>query len=184
MGKFYSALTPELRGFIARQRMFFIATAPLSGEGRINLSPKGLDTFRIISDGEVAYLDYTGSGNETAAHVLENGRITIMFCSFDAKPLILRLYGRGRAITAADGHWTGLIQQFDDVTMTGIRQIIYVQVDSLQTSCGFGVPQYAFKSDRELMFDWAEKKGDEGLREYRAKKNRLSIDGLPTGLRA
>jgi hypothetical protein len=205
MANFQTELTVELREFIAKQHMFFVATAPLKGDGRINLSPKGLSTFRVLSDREVAYLDYTGSGNETAAHVLENRRITIMFCSFegppDGKPLILRLYGRGTVVHApglqsrgnaipplhqseASLQWNELIERFGDAPLTGVRQIIRVQIESLQTSCGFGVPVYEFKGHRDLMIKWCEKKSDGGLREYRAKKNRVSIDGLPTGLPA
>jgi hypothetical protein len=178
MASFLSALTPQLREFIARQRMFFTATAPLARDGRINLSPKGIDTFRVLSDTEVGYLDLTGSGNETAAHVLENGRITIMFCSFEGKPLILRLYGRGEAVQPHEPAWAELIANFDQ--QPGQRQIIRVRIESLQSSCGFGVPLYEFRGQRDLIIEWAEKKGDDALREYRQKKNHTSIDGLPT----
>jgi hypothetical protein len=194
MPKFVSALTPELREFIAKQHMFFTATAPLSRDGRVNLSPKGMDTFRVLSDHEVAYLDFTGSGNETAAHVLENGRITIMFCSYEGKPLIMRLYGQGesiypphdgngRAKRTAQRSWESLIGLFDPLPV-GVRQIVLVCIKSVQTSCGFGVPLYEFKGHRDLMIKWCEKKGEESLREYRQKKNRVSIDGLATGLPA
>jgi hypothetical protein len=181
MPKFQSALTPELRTFIERQRLFFTATAPLSGEARINLSPKGMDTFRVLSDAEVAYLDLTGSGNETAAHIHENGRLTIMFCSFEGKPLILRLYGRGEVVLPPDPAWPELIGQFDEIP--GQRQIIRLHIDSVQQSCGFGVPLYAFERHRETLKAWGESKGDDGLQKYWREQNQTSIDGLPTGWR-
>jgi hypothetical protein len=184
MAQFLSALTPTLCEFIAQQHMFFTASAPLDPAGRVNLSPKGIDTFRVLSDREVAYLDLTGSGNETASHLRENGRITIMFCSFepDGKPLILRLYGRGESVRPQDSAetWNELMAHF--VPQVGQRQIIRVRIESVQTSCGFGVPHYEFKGHRDLLHKWAEKKGDGGLREYWGKKNRISIDGLPTGM--
>lgn len=179
MAQFYPALTPDLREFIARQHMFFTASAPRDG-GRVNLSPKGMDTFRVLSDDVVAYLDLTGSGNETAAHLLENGRITLMFCAFQDKPVILRLYGTGKAIHPRDAAWRELIGHFHE--LPGQRQIIRVRIESAQTSCGFAVPLYVFEGHRDLLTKWAAKKGDDGLREYWAKKNTQSIDGLPTGL--
>lgn len=181
MPNFQPALTPNLRDFIARQQMFFTATAPLAGDGRINLSPKGMDTFRVLSESEVAYLDLTGSGNETAAHVHENGRLTIMFCSFDEKPLILRLYGRGELILPPDQQWDGLIGNFEQ--LPGQRQIIRLHIESVQTSCGFGVPLYAFRGERETLRQWGEKKGADGVLQYQRDKNHTSIDGLPTGWR-
>ena len=193
MPNFHPSITPELQEFISRQQMFFTATAPLSGDGRVNLSPKGMDTFRVLSDREVAYLDFTGSGNETAAHILENGRITIMFCSYQGKPLILRLYGKGEsiyplnngngALTQGSHSWNELAQLFEPMPL-GVRQIVVAQIETVQTSCGFGVPLYEFKGHRDLITAWAQKKGIEGLREYQLKKNVVSIDGLPTGLRA
>lgn len=181
MANFQTALTPKLRDFIARQRMFFTATAPLTETERINLSPKGMDTFRVLSDGEVAYLDLTGSGNETTAHIHENGRLTIMFCSFEDKPLILRLYGRGEVILPPDDAWRELIGCFDEIA--GRRQIIRLRIESIQTSCGFGVPLYAFQGHRATLEQWGEKKGEAGLRQYWREKNQTSIDGLPTGWR-
>ncbi len=180
MAQFYPALTPELRSFLAKQQMFFTATAPLGARGRVNLSPKGMDTFRILADDCVAYLDLTGSGNETAAHLRENGRITLMFCAFHDKPLILRLYGRGEAIRPRDEAWGGLIAHFHE--LPGQRQIIRVRIESVQTSCGFAVPLYVFEGHRDLLTKWAQKKGDDGIREYWRRKNAKSIDGLPTGL--
>jgi hypothetical protein len=180
MAQFYPALNPDLREFIAKQQMFFTASAPLDGAGRVNLSPKGMDTFRILSDSEVAYLDLTGSGNETAAHLRENGRVTLMFCAFAGKPWVVRLYGKGEAIRPRDAGWRELITYFHQ--LPGQRQIIRVRVESVQTSCGFAVPLYAFEGQRDTLTKWAKKKGGDGIREYWAKKNTKSIDGLPTGL--
>ena len=178
MAKFLPALDERLSDFIAHQKMFFTATAP--ADGRVNLSPKGLDTFRIISPTCVGYLDATGSGNETAAHLLQNGRITFMFCAFDGPPLILRLYARGRSVQPADGEWSALRPHFGP-PMLGERQLIIADIDSVQTSCGFGVPLLEFKEHRPQLREWAERKGPEGVVAYRAEKNRVSIDGVATG---
>jgi hypothetical protein len=178
MAKFYSALTDELRDFIARQHLFFTASA--TGEGRINLSPKGMDSFRCLDDHSVAYLDVTGSGNETAAHLRADGRITVMFCSFDTQPVILRLYGHGRVIRPRDDDWDALSQHFPP--LTGSRQIMVINVDSAQTSCGYGVPLYEYAGERGTLLRWAEKKGPQGLADYWREKNQTSIDGLPTRL--
>jgi hypothetical protein len=180
MAKFYPHLTSELREFIAQQHIFFVATAPQ--QGRINLSPKGIDTLRCLSDRALAYLDLTGSGNETSAHVQENGRITIMFCSFADKPLILRLYGQGKVCRPRDPEWHQLYDLFP--TTHGARQVISIDIESAQTSCGFGVPLYDYEGEREMLTAWAEKKGDRGLKEYWSSKNQYSIDGLPTHLLA
>ncbi|HEY9770494.1 MAG TPA: pyridoxamine 5'-phosphate oxidase family protein [Coleofasciculaceae cyanobacterium] len=178
MAKFYSQLTLPLQTFIQKQKIFFTATAPLSG--RINLSPKGIDTFRCIDAQTVVYLDLTGSGNETAAHLHENGRITIMFSSFDKNPLILRLYGRGEVISRQSDCFKTLHSLFPDTP--GERQIILLKIESVQTSCGFGVPIYEFKEERETLIDWAAKKGKSGIEQYQQAKNLESIDGLPTKL--
>lgn len=180
MGALHETITPELVEFIREQPLFFVASAPLSGEGHVNVSPKGMDTFRLLSPTRVMYLDLTGSGNETAAHVRENGRVTIMFCAFDRKPRILRLYGKGKIVRAGDAEWEELIQQFD--IFPGVRQIVGVDVTRVQTSCGFGVPLMRMEEPRTMLMEWAEKKGPEGLADYRQKKNRSSIDGLPTGI--
>ena len=178
MAKFYDEITPELQNFIQEQKLFFTATAPT--EGRINLSPKGMDTFRCLTPKQVGYLDVTGSGNETAAHLRENGRMTIMFCSFADNPLILRLYGYGRAIRPRDAEWDSLMPHFQ--SLPGERQIIVLAVDSAQTSCGFGVPLFDYQGDRSLLVDWAKRKGVEGIRTYWHEKNQYSIDNLPTNL--
>ena len=178
MAKFFPRLDENIRAFIGEQKVFFTATAP--EDGRINLSPKGMDTFRCIDDRTVAYLDLTGSGNETAAHLAENGRLTVMFCSFGEKPLILRLYGRGRVVRPGEGEWDSLRGHFP--ALPGERQIIVLEVESGQTSCGFAVPVYELKGERQMLVEWTLNKGEDGIREYRREKNRVSIDGLPTYL--
>ncbi len=182
MAKTHACITEELRAFIEAQAMFFVASAPLDGEGHVNLSPKGLDALRIMGTARVAYLDMTGSGNETSAHVLENGRITFMFCAFTGAPLILRLYGRGRTVLPDTAEWEALYPLFD--ANSSARQIIVADITRVQTSCGFGVPLYAYEGQRETIARWAEAKGPAGLEEYRQAQNRESIDGLPTALAA
>ena len=178
MPRFFEALDENLEAFVNRQHVFFTASAP--AEGRINLSPKGMDTFRVLDSRTVAYLDLTGSGNETAAHLQENGRLTIMFCSFDRKPLILRLYGMGTVIGPRNPRWQELVARFP--TLPGRRQIIVLRIQSLQTSCGFAVPVYEFSEERQTLREWAEVKGEEALAAYRRKNNAVSIDGKPTQL--
>ena len=178
MAKFYSQLDTQLCEFIAAQQLFFTATAPI--EGRINLSPKGIDSFRCLDFQRVAYLDLTGSGNETAAHLHQNGRMTMMFCSFTDKPLILRLYGKGEVVAPDTAQWDDLIDRFTD--LPGKRQIILLQIESVQTSCGYGVPVYELQSERSTLIDWAVKKGVDGVSAYQAQKNHTSIDGLPIHL--
>lgn len=178
MAKFHPEINERLSEFIQRQRIFFTASAP--AEGRVNVSPKGLDTFRILGPRCVGYLDVTGSGNETAAHLLENGRITFMFCAFDGPPLILRLYARGRSVRPDHPEWSILRPLFGP-PMAGERQLIIADIDVVQTSCGFGVPLYDFKEERTQLLDWAEQKGTDGLKAYRAEKNMRSIDGHATG---
>lgn len=177
---FFEHLNDSLRTFIAEQHMFFTASAPSTG-GRINLSPKGIDTLRIIDDTTVAYLDLTGSGNETAAHINDNGRLTIMLCSFTGSPKILRLYGIGHAVQQNATNWDQLRALFP-ADIPGVRQIITLTIESVQTSCGFGVPMYEYHGQRDMLIEWAEKKGDERLADYQREKNTISIDGLPTGL--
>ncbi|MBV6441403.1 MAG: pyridoxamine 5'-phosphate oxidase family protein [Haliscomenobacteraceae bacterium CHB4] len=180
MGKFYDSIQPAHKEFIEHQHIFFVSTAPLSVEGRINLSPKGLDCFRVLSEHRVAYMDLISSGNETSAHTLENGRITFMFCSFEGKPDILRLYGKGFAVLPGSEEWDHFAPHF--VIYPSTRQIIVADIDLVQTSCGFGVPLFDYVGDRDIHFDWAEKKGAAGLREYVQQKNLVSLDGLPTSL--
>lgn len=177
MAEFYDTINDKLRSIIAEQKMFFVATAP--PEGRVNLSPKGMDTLRVIDDRTVAYLDLTGSGNETAAHIQHDGRLTMMFCSFTAKPVIMRLFGHGRVVRPGDTDWDALLAHFTPTP--GMRQIIVLDVDEGQTSCGYAVPRYEFVEERQTLRKWAEKKGDEILAEYQAANNTVSIDGLPIG---
>lgn len=180
MGKVFPAITDELRRFIEQQPVFFVATAPLSADGHVNLSPKGLETFAVLSASEVAYLDLTGSGNETSAHLLENGRITFMFCSFSGPPRILRLYGRGRTVLPADEQWAALRANFGE--FSGVRQIVTATIGRVQTSCGFGVPLMELQGPRDTLLRWADARGPDGLAAYRARNNWTSIDGLPTPL--
>jgi hypothetical protein len=180
MGKFSESISAQHQHFIEQQRLFFVATAPLSADGRINLSPKGLDCFRVLSSNKVAYMDLISSGNETSAHTLENGRITFMFCSFDEKPNILRLYGRGFTVLRDSPDWESYAAHFTIYPST--RQIIVADIDLVQTSCGFGVPMYTYEGEREIHFDWAETKGEKGLEEYLVKNNLQSLDGLTTPL--
>ena len=160
--------------------MFFVATAPVGAAGHINLSPKGLDSFRVLNATRVAYMDIVGSGNETSAHLLENGRITLMFCAFDGPPNILRLYGRGYTVLPGDEQWSSLSGNF--AIQMATRQIIVADIHKVQTSCGYSVPLYTYKGERDHAQKWAEKKGKDGLKAYQAEKNRISMDGLPTSL--
>ncbi len=170
-------ITPALAEFIRAQRVFFVATAPLSRDGHINLSPKGLDTFAILDERTVAYLDLTGSGIETLAHVRENGRIVIMFCAFEGPARIVRLYGRAEAFEICTPEFEVLRGRFP--ARPGARAVIRVQVTRASSSCGFGVPLMEFRSERSRLDEWAAEKGEAGCREYRAKKNAASLDGLP-----
>jgi len=179
MAKFFPELSSAHIEFIRTQRIFFVASAP--HEGRVNLSPKGLETFRVLTSQRVGYLDSTGSGNETSAHLAENGRITFMFCAFDGAPLILRAYGQGRAVRPRDPAWAPLRPQFSP-PLAGERQLVIAEVESVQTSCGFAVPRFDHVGGRTTLTDYWEKKGPDGTAKYRAEKNGRSIDGLPTGL--
>lgn len=180
MGNLHHSIKPAHREFIEQQHIFFVSTAPLSGDGRINLSPKGLDCFRVLSENKVAYMDLISSGNETSAHTLENGRITIMFCSFKESPNILRLYGKGFTVLPGNEDWKKYFPHFKIYPST--RQIIVANIDLVQTSCGFGVPLYNYVGERDIHFEWATKKGEEGLLDYIEKNNLKSLDGLPTSI--
>ncbi|MFN0037806.1 MAG: pyridoxamine 5'-phosphate oxidase family protein [Saprospiraceae bacterium] len=178
MGKFHESILPAHQEFIKKQHLFFVSTAPLDANGRINVSPKGLDTFRVLSEKKVAYMDFIGSGNETSAHTLENGRITFMFCAFQGPPNILRLFGKGHTVLPDSEAWERYAPHFDLYSNT--RQIIVADIDLVGTSCGYGVPLYEYSGERQIMFDWAEKKGEAGLSAYIQEKNLKSLDGLPT----
>jgi predicted pyridoxine 5'-phosphate oxidase superfamily flavin-nucleotide-binding protein len=180
MGKTHDCITPELREFIERQQMFFVASAPLDPRGHVNVSPKGLDCFRVLGEKRVAYLDLTGSGNETSAHLEENGRITIMFCAFDGPPKIVRLHGRGSAVPVDDPRCAALLAAFPDPPdLHGLRSVITVDVDRVSDSCGYAVPLMSYEGDRDLLVRAHERRTEDDLVEYRRTRNAASIDGLP-----
>ena len=180
MGDVFTEITPELRRFIEAQRVFFVASAPLAADGRVNLSPKGTDSLRVLDERTVAYLDFVGSGVETIAHLRENGRIVVMFCSFAGPPQIVRLHGRGDALEPGDPEWAALRARFPGDASA--RAIVRVRVERASESCGYGVPLYEYEGERAAMAAWADKKGPDGLVKYQREKNAASIDGLP-GLR-
>lgn len=180
MGKLHDSIKAAHKEFIENQHIFFVSTAPLSADGRVNLSPKGLDCFKVLSENKVGYMDLISSGNETSAHTMENGRITIMFCSFEGAPNILRLYGKGFAVLPGTKEWEKYSPQFKLYPST--RQLILAEIDLIQTSCGFGVPLYNYQGEREIHFEWAEKKGADGLYDYIQQNNLKSLDGLPTDI--
>lgn len=178
MASQFPEITTRWRHFIEEQHLFFVATA--ARDGRVNVSPKGLDSLRIITPTRVIWLNGTGSGNETAAHLLDTARMTIMFCGFDREPAILRLYGTARAVHKGDAEWESLLGHFPP--LKGARNIFDLEIDLVQKSCGYGVPHMEYVEDRDLMDAWATKKGRDGLIAYQQDKNRQSIDGFPTGL--
>jgi hypothetical protein len=178
MAKFHEFIQPAHREFIQKQHLFFVGTAPLDAGGHVNISPKGMDTFRVLSDQKVAYLDFIGSGNETSAHTLENGRITFMFCAFQGPPNILRLYGKAYAVLPGNEQWDTYTALFGD--FPNVRQIMVADIHLVSTSCGYGVPIYEYSGERQIMSEWAAKKGEAGLNAYIQEKNLRSIDGLPT----
>jgi hypothetical protein len=180
MGKRYPDLQPDQITFIGEQHVFFAATA--APGARVNLSPKGMDCLRVLSPNRILWLNLTGSGNETAAHLALDPRITVMWCSFTVKPLILRTYGTARAVHRMDADWADLAGHLPD--QPGARQIIDLTIDLVQSSCGFAVPFMDFREDRPVLKSWAEGKGPEGLRSYWDERNRQTIDGLPTGIEA
>ena len=178
MSAWFDTITPELKEFIGAQKVFFVATAP--HEGRINLSPKGMDTFRVLDNRRVIYLDFAGSGNETAAHLFQNGRITIMFCSFDRNTEIARLYGRGRTVRPGDPRWSEYLAMFP--AEPGVRQIMEIAIDSAMTSCGYAVPRLEGLAERDTLRKYWQNRTTTELADYQQAKNLASIDGLPTGL--
>lgn len=181
MGKQFDHIDDATRDFILQQKLFFVASA--AEASRVNVSPKGLDCLRVLGPNSVAYLDRTGSGNETAAHLLADGRLTLMFCAFDGAPKILRLYGHARSIYRDEAEYDALLTaHFGGIEPRGARQIVLQTIDLVQTSCGFAVPLMDFVADRPVLAKWAESKTDDELVAYRALKNTTSLDGLPTGL--
>lgn len=177
MGNIRSTVDDAARAFIEAQKIFFVATAPLDPAGHVNLSPKGLDTFRILGPTTVAYLDFNGSGVETIAHLKENGRIVLMFCAFQGAPDIYRIYGRGRAVEPHDPEFSALAGNFPP--REHVRSIIVIEVERVSDSCGYGVPLFKYEGERDQLLRWGNKQGADGLKAYRARKNRESIDGLP-----
>jgi hypothetical protein len=175
MAAFFDSLDEKLIAFIEAQPMFFIASAV--AEGRVNLSPKGLDTFRVLGPNRCAYLDITGSGNETSAHAQAGGRATIMFCSFTRNPLVLRLYGATRIGAPGGDLWREFADRFE--TLPGARQIIVMDISSCHTACGFGVPVMTMERPRTTLTDYWQSKGGDATAEYRREHNKVSIDGLP-----
>lgn len=179
MAKQFPRIEDEHRAFIEKQKVFFVASAATTG--RVNVSPKGMDALRVLGPNRVAYLDLTGSGNETSAHVeaCDDHRLTIMFCAFEGLPMIMRLYGRGTIHRLGTPGYEALLPRFTDTV--GARQIVQLDVEMLQTSCGYAVPFFDYREERPNLVRWAENKGEDGLEEYRREKNMLSIDGFPTG---
>ena len=178
MGKRLPKLTTRLTDFISKQKMFFVATAMT--DGKINLSPKGMDALKVLNSHKVLWLNLTGSGNETAAHLLQSNRMTIMFCAYEGPPMILRLYGTARAYHQRDAFWKENIALFP--AYKGSRQLFEMDIDLVQTSCGFGVPLMEYKGERDLLDPWAEEKGEDGLVDYMKLKNTESLEGFPTGI--
>ncbi|MEZ5569669.1 MAG: pyridoxamine 5'-phosphate oxidase family protein [Halioglobus sp.] len=178
MAERFSALEDKHIAFIQQQHLFFVGTA--GAEGHVNVSPKGMDSFRVLDHANVAWLNLTGSGNESAAHVLENSRMTIMFCSFDKQPLILRLYGKARTLHPRDAGWDELAALFP--RYTGARQVFLLTLELVQTSCGYAVPFYELKGERPTLTKWADSRGPEGIREYWRENNRQSLDAKDTGI--
>ena len=176
MGKQYSEISGRLQDFIEAQKLFFVGTA--TPESRVNISPKGMDSLRVLGPNRIVWLNVTGSGNETAAHVQNNPRMTIMFAAFQDDPMILRLYGQAHCIHQTDPEWHELLPLFPSIP--GARQLFDMHVELAQTSCGMAVPLYDYQGDRDLLNQWADKKGTEGISQYWQDKNQLSLDGLPT----
>jgi predicted pyridoxine 5'-phosphate oxidase superfamily flavin-nucleotide-binding protein len=177
MARVLDGISAELRAFLESQPVFFVATAPTSADGHINCSPKGLDTFRVLDEHTVAYLDLTGSGIETVAHLRDNARITLMFCAFDGRPDIIRLYGRGSVVPTDAPDAAELLARFPEYP--GTRSVIVVDVDRVSSSCGYGVPRMTLDAPRDELLSWATKKGAPALAAYQAETNARSIDGLP-----
>ncbi len=178
MGQQYSEISDRLIDFVSNQKIFFVGTA--TSDSRINISPKGLDSLRILNSNRIVWLNVTGSGNETSAHVQQNSRMTIMFAAFEGKPLILRLYGQVKVIHKNDSEWDALISLFPPIP--GARQIFDLSVDLVQTSCGMGVPYFDYVDERAQLDKWADKQGEKGLEKYWRDKNQVSLDGLATNI--
>jgi len=174
----FESINKEHKAFIEKQKMFVIGSA--GADGFINVSPKGMDTLRILDDKTVIWLNYTGSGNETSAHVQENGRMTIMFNSYDNTPMIMKLYGQAKVFHSADKDWNTLIAHFPKTE--GARQVFKLHVELLLTSCGYAVPKYEFVEERKTLEKWVEKKGQKGIKEYWQENNLETLDGVKTNV--
>ena len=179
MGKVFDGIDERNAKFIRAQHLFFVATAPLSGDGLVNLSPKGLEGLAILDEHTVAYLDFMGSGIETVAHVRENGRIVLMFCAFEGPPRILRLHGKGDVFEPGDDDWEAMAGLFEGGTLRNVRSVVKVRVERVSDSCGYGVPLYDYQGDRKTLFEWSDRKDDATLAGYRRDFNAKSLDGLP-----
>lgn len=181
MATIHTHIDDDIKKFILAQKMFFVGSAPLSGDGHVNISPKGLDSFRILGDHKVAYLDLTGSGAEAAAHIVENGRIVIMFCAFEGPPNIVRLHGKATHHTLGTESFEELKTHFDGLQdAIGARSIFEIDVTRVSDSCGYAVPLYDYQGQRDVLTRYAENKGVEGMKDYRKQKNTTSIDGMPS----
>lgn len=181
MSKQFERIEPNHCEFIERQRIFFNASA--TADGRVNVSPRDGAALRVLDANSVVYLDQTGSGNETAAHLRADGRLTLMFCAFEGAPMVLRLYGRGQILRRGSAEYAAMLaSEFANVETPGARQMVMMNVETVQTSCGYGVPFFDYVGERTTLTRWAEAKGEKGLEEYWHLKNERSIDGLPTGL--
>ncbi len=176
MGQRYTELSDKLKQFIEAQKIFFVGTA--AADGRVNISPKGMDSLRVLGKNRVVWLNVTGSGNETSAHVQENPRMTLMFAAFEGNPMILRLYGKAKVIHQTDPEWEVLLALFDP--LPGTRQLFDLSIDLVQTSCGMAVPYFEYTGERDQLNAWANKKGEAGIRDYWNEKNQVSLDGKPT----
>ena len=177
MSKVVEGLDADLVAWIEAQHVFFVATAPSGDDGHVNLSPKGHDTLRVLDDGTLAYLDLTGSGAETIAHLRQNGRITLMWCAFEGPPRIVRVHGRGDVLVPGDADFEVLAPGFPE--LPGTRSIIRVVAERVSTSCGYSIPRMGYEAERDTLVRWAERKGPDGIAAYHDEKNRRSIDGLP-----
>ncbi|MCA9888588.1 MAG: pyridoxamine 5'-phosphate oxidase family protein [Anaerolineae bacterium] len=180
MAKFFDTLSEQHQDWIKEQKIFFVGSAPLDGDGHVNVSPKGYDCLRILDANTVAYLDLTGSGNETSAHIMENGRLTFMWCAVEGPANIMRVYGHGEVVLQGSERWQELAPLFE--LFPGARQIIVNHIDTVQTSCGYGVPFFDYKEERMTLQKYAINQGEEATKAYQQEKNQVSIDGLPTPL--
>jgi len=178
MGQQFESLSEAHIQFIANQKLFFVGTA--TADSKVNVSPKGMDSFRVINNNRIIWLNVTGSGNETAAHIQLNPRMTIMFTAFEGKPLTLRLYGNATAIHPSDEKWSELYALFE--SKVGARQVFDLNIDLVQSSCGMSIPLFNYVGERDQLTNWSLKKGEDGIKQYWESKNQFSIDGIPTNI--